>query len=118
MHNRRGKARPHPNRDGRARINQYPVRESNPCYRRERATSWATRRTGREEMTNVQFPNDHWNRTFSATIRRLSIPDNYLPLATNDQQLRSNSLGERHKRCFQVDLFLGQFRERVAVIEQ
>ncbi len=25
---------------------QYPVGESNPCYRRERAASWASRRTG------------------------------------------------------------------------
>src|SRR5262245_48363356 len=26
---------------------EYPVGESNPCLRRERALSWATRRTGR-----------------------------------------------------------------------
>lgn len=26
---------------------KYPVGESNPCLRRERAVSWATRRTGR-----------------------------------------------------------------------
>ena len=26
---------------------EYPVGESNPCRRRERAVSWATRRTGR-----------------------------------------------------------------------
>ena len=27
---------------------KYPVGESNPCLRRERALSWATRRTGRK----------------------------------------------------------------------
>jgi hypothetical protein len=42
---------------------QYPVGESNPCLRRERALSWATRRTGRSGV----------NREFSAIGGRLSI---------------------------------------------
>ena len=32
------------------RLTQYPVGESNPCLRRERALSWATRRTGRRRL--------------------------------------------------------------------
>ncbi len=32
---------------------QYPVGESNPCLRRERAVSWATRRTGQVETEIV-----------------------------------------------------------------
>ena len=32
-----------------------PVRESNPCRRRERAVSWATRRTGRIERQSYRL---------------------------------------------------------------
>ena len=54
-----------------ARIEKkYPVGESNPCLRRERALSWATRRTGRSDM----------DREFSALMGELSIACGKTPL--------------------------------------
>ncbi len=38
---------------GVSRVAKYPVGESNPCYRRERAASWASRRTGRRNSWQV-----------------------------------------------------------------
>ena len=34
----------------------YPVRDLNPCYRRERAASWAARRTGLKTAITFPFP--------------------------------------------------------------
>lgn len=46
---------------------------------------------------------------FACRIRRTQI---------TAHALRSNPFGKRHERCFQVDLFLAQSRERVAVLHE